>query len=109
MKFFRKLKPEESLEEGLEQCRKYNEHMKLILPKLPPETRAFAHEDCYRDPNSHDCPHDGWLSKLEVTVEENEARRLNVRLELLGAYHDRLLTFRYSDVYGDWLHFSMYE
>jgi len=85
----------------------------LVIP-------SFATEPWYSDPSDHRCPHDAWLEALEViepaTGQRKEIRKKEIRIRLLGAYHDGYIVFRYSDVkkyslnssstdmgHGDWL------
>jgi hypothetical protein len=84
--------------EGLEAHRAYTRHLNTIAPRLPPETRQFALERWYRDPGSHDCPHDAWLKEVVMTAGTDKDRKVGMRMTLLGAYHDRLFTIEYRNV-----------
>ena len=89
-----------STDEAILAGRNYDLHLKKIAPKLPPETRKFIMSLSYQDWNSHDCPHDAWLQNLEFWVEPNASERqsLRIMMVLLGSFHDRILTFEYSNV-----------
>ena len=86
------------MEEGLRLCRDYERHLEGIAARLPDETREFALAAWYRNPGHHDCPHDAWLLDLDVKARAGRHDKLDVELTLLGAYHDRILRFRYSGV-----------
>lgn len=75
----------------------YQRHLKCIGPHLPEVTQAFVLTPWYNDWNSHDCPHDARL--LGVSLGAGGATGDAVfRMRMLGAYHDRVLTFTYSAV-----------
>ena len=86
------------IEHGIQASRAYQEHLKQIAHRLPGPTRAFALMPWYLDPKSHDCPHDGWLHRVEVQASVKEDRQVGLSIVLLGAYHDRILKFTYSNV-----------
>lgn len=73
-------------------------HLASIAPALPDVTRAFVLAPWYHDPKAHDCPHDGWLLRAECSSGGVSDPQMNFVVELIGAYHDRLLTFRYHRV-----------
>src|SRR4030095_3719732 len=56
----------------------------------------------YHDPSDSRCPHDAWLSRLDVDVDGyagNEAEcRKNIQLVLLGAYQNGFITYAYRNV-----------
>jgi len=70
--------------------------------RLPPGVATFALHDWYYNPQEHRCPHDSWLEELSIIEpwagNRNEQRSVEVRLRLLGAYHDGHIFFRYLDV-----------
>lgn len=89
-----------SFEEQIQAGKDYNQHLQKIISDLPGQTRAFAIAPWYHDPKSHDCPHDAWLMDLglEAKTVRDEDRAMNLTMTLLGAYHDRILTFKYTNV-----------
>ena len=109
-----------SIDEAILAGKNYNLHLQGIAPKLPPETREFVMSAAYQDFNSHDCPHDAWLQELVVAVktDADKNERVDLQMILLGSFHDRILTFEYTNVIelnidlkktgrkqlGDWLH-----
>ena len=70
----------------------------MISARLP----DFARSSWYRDPTDHRCPHDAWLESFSLVEHasgaRNENRRPSIVLQLLGAYHDGTICFRYEDV-----------
>jgi len=106
------------IEQGLILSKEYENHLKNIAPRLPDVTRSFVLTAWYRDPKSHDCPHDAWLIECSLKTDIDDRQTSNLRLVLLGAYHDRVLildyckvtelTLDFADVpelmMGDWLH-----
>jgi hypothetical protein len=46
-------------------------------------------------------PHDAWLQEVTIFEQEStesQARSTSVRIQLLGAYHDKVLEFTYANV-----------
>ncbi len=74
----------QSMDRQLQACKDYQRHLDAISPKLPDVARSFISAPWYYDFNHHDCPHDSWL--------------MDLTLNLLGAYHDRILIFHYRNV-----------
>src|SRR3974377_181628 len=87
-----------AIEEELRAGREYSQHLASIASRLPIETKSFALAPWYRDPTCHDCPHDSWLLDASLKAGISDARMLNLDMTLLGAYHDRILSFQYSNV-----------
>jgi len=90
----------DSFEKDTQALRDYEIHLKTIAAKLPEPTKAFVMAPWYGDPTHHDCPHDAWLMNLalDATASADKDRRLDLTLTLLGAFHDRVLTFKYFNV-----------
>ncbi len=90
----------QSMDRQLQACKDYQRHLDAISPKLPDVARSFISTPWYYDFNHHDCPHDSWLMdlSLKVGVKCNDDRTLDLTLNLLGAYHDRILIFHYRNV-----------
>jgi hypothetical protein len=74
----------------------------------------------YTSPSDHRCPHDAWIEAVNVcepaSGERQERRLLEIRIRLLGAYHDGIIEFMYKGIdeyslqasmapngHGDWL------
>jgi hypothetical protein len=85
---------------AIQACKDYEAHIKTIAPKLPEPTRVFVMSSAYGNHNSHDCPHDSWLMNiiLDAEVCRDNNRRIDLTIRLLGAFHDRILTFKYINV-----------
>jgi len=81
---------------------RYREYLSSRADTLPENVRAFALQDWYYNSKDPRCPHDSWLEELAIvepaTGERLEERSIEVRLRLLGAYHDGHLHFRYMNV-----------
>jgi hypothetical protein len=90
----------QATDDQLRACREYRQHLDLIAPRLPAATKSFVAAPWYHDWNHHDCPHDSWLMNLSIGVEDakNKKSALSLKIVLLGAYHDRILTFEYRNV-----------
>ena len=81
--------------------------------------RDCCNADWYHDFQDHRCPHDAWVESITVSEpssgERHERRSLDIRVRLLGAYHDGIIEFTYHGVrryslegsqqrgHGDWL------
>jgi len=76
--------------------------------------------DWYAAPEDHRCPHDAWVEAVTISEtasgDRHEKRELEIRMRLLGAYHDGIIEFTYKQVknyslqalkasegHGDWL------
>jgi len=66
------------------------------------EVPEFALSGWYRDPRDHRCPHDAWLESIAIAEpargDRSEIRTTEIRLRLLGAYHDGYIEFNYAGV-----------
>ncbi|MCP5522441.1 MAG: hypothetical protein H7A46_12930 [Verrucomicrobiales bacterium] len=99
----------------------YRAYLAAHAEAFPAGAFALATSDWYFDFRDHRCPHDAWLESLSVNEpasgERNECRATEIRVRLLGAYHDGFIEFRYSRVFrytmaapaaerglGDWLY-----
>ena len=87
----------QAMDDQLRACKDYQRHLELISSKLPKPTRDLVLAQWYQNFNHHDCPHDSWLMNLNLNV-SGEEHVLNLTLNLLGAYHDRILAFTYHNV-----------
>lgn len=76
----------------------YHSHLTRILQELPQPTQRFVGAGWYHDPRSHDCPHDAWLMGTVLNVDARGDRRRDIRITLLGAYHDRQIELLYTGV-----------
>lgn len=80
----------------------YSAYLETIKEALPDDIYRFASDERHFDLSSASSLHDAWLESLTVreitSGSRNEVRRLEVRLCLLGAYHDRIIHLSYSGV-----------
>ena len=102
--------------------REYVAHIESVRGDLPDEAAAFALAEWHYDFRDHRCPHDAWVESVAVVElargERQEIRSLEIRIVLLGAYHDgrihliypgvtrydlRQPSGAYGPAHGDWL------
>lgn len=83
--------------------RAYDRYLTEHRHRFPPGAYALATADWYFNPEDHRCPHDAWLQHIVVheTGEgsRHEERSANLSIQLLGAYHDLVLTFTYTGLH----------
>lgn len=82
----------------------YAAYLETIRARLPPSAYAFAAADWHYNPSDPRCPHDAWLEELCITEpatgDRRQHRTVDIRLRLLGAYHDGEIALHYRDVRG---------
>jgi hypothetical protein len=87
--------------EGIDYFR-YLEYLQTVKRDLPDHIYAFASDFRHFDLSSPSSLHDAWLESLTVrevaSGSRNEIRKLEVKLSLLGPYHDRTIHLTYSGV-----------
>lgn len=108
---------QDSTESFVESWRLYREYLASISDQLPPSAREFALAGWHHDFSDHQAPHDSWLESVLIyetaTGDRNEVRQIQIKLRLLGAYHDGHIEIEYVDVarysvgsefpmHGDW-------
>jgi hypothetical protein len=80
----------------------YQKELRSQEKRMPRRAYEFATADWHYDHNDPRCPHDAWVDSLEVSEpssgERSEVRSLEIRVELLGAYHDGRIRLTYSGV-----------
>jgi len=81
---------------------KYETYVQSIREKLPKHIYDFAANPNHFGPRSHSSLHDAWLESLVVNENasgaRNEIRRLEVKISLLGPFHDRRIHLQYTGV-----------
>jgi len=81
---------------------RYNAYIESIKSSLPGHVYAFASDPSYFSLDSHSSLHDAWLEELTVrefaSGERKQIRQLEIKLCLLGPYHDRRIHLNYSGV-----------
>ncbi len=92
----------EDLEEGAALFERYYEYLDGVKEKMPREAHSFAVADWHYDHNDPRCPHDAWVEALVVAElpsgTRSEIRDLEVRVRLLGAWHDGHIELTYTNV-----------
>jgi hypothetical protein len=94
--------------EGLSELRArhkaYQAYLQSVRDRMPAKAFEFASAAWHYDPDDHRCPHDAWVESVSVvepsTAERQEERRIEIRIELLGAYHDGRIRIIYPGVRG---------
>lgn len=56
----------------------------------------LVESDWYFNWVDHRCPHDSWVKKINIC---HDLSKVSIEIELLGAYHDLKLFYRYEDVF----------
>ena len=69
-----------------------------ISESLPSGAKQLALAAWHYDASDPRCPHDAWLESVELRNRDRQSEIRDVRLRLLGAYHDRKLCFDYWNV-----------
>jgi len=102
--------------------REYVTYIESVRGKLPDEAAGFALAEWHHDFSDRRCPHDAWVESVVVAElargERQEMRSLEIRVVLLGSYHDGRIHLTYPGVtrydlrqpsgadgraHGDWL------
>lgn len=87
-----------------ESFRLYREYLRANESSFPRSAYRLATSNWYWDPTFRGCPHDGWLKTLTInepaTGSRQENRTVEIRIELLGPYHDGVIEFFYPRVFG---------
>jgi len=83
----------------------YHQYLRENQAAFPKGAFALASSDWYYGfDDHHRAPHDAWLESATfeetATGERNQIRQLNLRLRLLGAYHDKWIEFFYPKVFA---------
>ncbi len=82
----------------------YRAYLASIAAALPAAAREFALAPWHYDPRDPRCPHDAWVEAITISEpasgERHEQRGLEIRIRLLGAYHDGHIELRYVNVHG---------
>jgi hypothetical protein len=80
----------------------YRRYLDALRGRLPSRAYEFAASSWHYDAGDHRCPHDAWVDSVAVvepaTGERRELRSLEIRVELLGAYHDGRIRLTYPGV-----------
>lgn len=81
---------------------RYAEYVDAHREAFPPGALLLATADWYFAPIDSRCPHDSWLESACIVEpssgERREIRTIDLRVRLLGSYHDGYLELTYTDV-----------
>ena len=81
----------------------YRNYLKDNQDRFPKSAYSLATSEWYFNPTISGCPHDAWLEKITISEpssgERFELRSVEINVELLGAYHDGIIRFRYPEVF----------
>src|SRR5262245_48815645 len=88
--------------EDVKRClNEYNDYLNAIQESLPPAVYAFATTPWHYDDGARGL-HDSWLESLSISElasgERSQNRAIEIRVRLLGAYHDRHIELIYEGV-----------
>jgi hypothetical protein len=82
----------------------YQAYLQSASKRMPARAFEFASAPWHYDPVDHRCPHDAWLESISIVEPSagarHETRRIEIRMELLGAYHDGRIRITYPGVRG---------
>lgn len=91
-----------SIAEHKARVRAYRNYLASAQARFPPGAYEFATARWHYDTDDHRCPHDAWVETVLIVEPASGARRevrgLEIRLQLLGAYHDGRLVITYQGV-----------
>lgn len=91
-----------SIEESADLFERYYEYLESVKERIPGEAYSFAAADWHYDHNDPRCPHDAWVEELVVAEVASgpkaEIRDLEIRVRLLGAWHDGHIELTYTKV-----------
>lgn len=80
----------------------YRRYLDTIQQHLPPHVYAFASDESHYNGSSPDSLHDAWLESLTIqevaSGSRHQVRRTEIRVSLLGPYHDRRIHLTYAEV-----------
>lgn len=83
---------------------RYYQYLYSVKDELPQNVIDFAFASWHYDFSDHQCPHDSWVESLKIVElgsgERKQNRNIEIRLQLLGAYHDGFIELIYKDVKG---------
>ncbi|MBX7172137.1 MAG: hypothetical protein K1X72_14325 [Pyrinomonadaceae bacterium] len=92
------------LENFKKKWKEYFSYLDSIKEKLPNSANNFATADWHYNFNDSRCPHDAWID--DVIIHENaegdrkQFRSIEIKIVLLGAYHNGKLEIIYKNVKG---------
>ncbi len=82
----------------------YREYLASVKDRLPKRAFELVSAPWYFDITDHQYPHDSWVEELRIrevgSGDRHEIRTTEIHLTVLGAYHDRTLTYSYFGVHA---------
>jgi len=82
----------------------YLNYLKDNQDRFPKSAYSLATSEWYFDFGFSGCPHDAWLEKITISEpssgKRSEERSVEINIELLGAWHDGIISLRYPRVFG---------
>src|SRR5215813_4370912 len=82
----------------------YLNYLKDNQDRFPKSAFSLATSEWYFDFNISGCPHDAWLETIAISEpssgERSEIRTVELKIELLAAWHDGIIILRYPRVFG---------
>jgi|HubBroStandDraft_3_1064219.scaffolds.fasta_scaffold147629_2 hypothetical protein len=85
----------DGIRERWEAIHRYNA---TIADRLPVGAKTLAFAEWHYNASDPRCPHDSWIQSIELKTADTFNDLRGVLLLVLGAYHDRLISFDYSGV-----------
>jgi hypothetical protein len=98
----------------------YYRYLESVRERLPPAAYAFATADWHYNTGDPRCPHDAWIDELTLhrvpslrvfNRKQRQQHKLEIRVRLLGAWHDGFIELVYQGVHkytladdSDWLY-----
>ena len=80
----------------------YIKYLEKNQSRIPKNVYDFATDAKHYDLASHDSLHDAWVKQIRINEisegDRSEIRSIQMEIELVGPYHDRLITLSYSGV-----------
>ena len=88
--------------ELLETYRRYRCYLEENRNEIPAEFYAQLVSSWYFDPSDPRSTHDAWLQSCSITSNSasEKPNPTKILLSLLGAFHDRIITYEYTGVIG---------
>lgn len=92
----------ENYEKFRQAWKAYYDYLESIKDQVPQHVYEFAVADWHYDARDHRTLHDCWLNNINILESPSNikqgSRNLSIKIELLGAYHDRIITLLYDGV-----------
>jgi hypothetical protein len=84
--------------------KRYRAYLEQAYKGFPVSAYELATSEWYFDFTNHKCPHDAWLKEVVISESpmntDHKRRKVSLKIQLLGAYHDGVIEFFYPMVYS---------